>query len=71
MRLADLLKPEDGRKEILSLRKLVRQKSLKAMVQGLKSKSNPKDEDHREGDVVGDGNRESDTPNDNATKDLM
>lgn len=77
MKLSDIIKPEDS--DILKpkgktterLRDIVRSKGFKSMVRALSAKSNPKDENHDEGDVVGDGQRHSDTMDDNQTKDLM
>ena len=71
MKLSDLLKPEDGSEDKPSLRKLVRSKAFKTMAKALAAKNNPKDEDHNEGDVMGDGRDESDVPSTDATKDLM
>ena len=71
MKLADLLKPEDGKKDnTMSLRKLVRQKSFKTMVKAIAKKNNPGDETRNSMDIVGDGGRDE-SPTDNSTVDLL
>ena len=57
---SDLLKPVRGNNGKMTMRELVRSKSFKSMVKSLSSKNNPKDEDHNEYDLAGDGNDESD-----------
>ncbi len=71
MKLSDLLKPEDGKTaDIMSLRKIVRQKSFKTMVRALAKNNNPADETRNALDIVGDGGRD-DTPTGTNTVDLL
>jgi len=71
MRLSDLLKPEDGKKDnTMSLRKLVRQKSFKTMVRALAKSNNPNDSTYKSLDFVGDGGADE-GPTGTNTADLL
>ncbi len=71
MKLSDLLKPEDGKvDDKMSLRKLVRQKSFKTMVRAIAKNNNPRDNNYKSLDFVGDGNRDE-SPAGTNTVDLL
>jgi hypothetical protein len=69
MKLTDLLNTSENEPEheTSSLRKLVRQKSLKANLKTLSKKRNPKDENHNAIELVGDGTRDELAPTDSST----